>query len=113
MAQRKASQAVYSGPAEKSESAAVGMIIKPSSLAVGVLTATMAIVMAAPGWAKRHRHKAESEGGAGSFDYYLLALSWAPNYCASHPGDHSSECQIGNHKAFVLHGLWPQAESGP
>src|SRR5262249_39475240 len=86
------------------------MIFKRSSLAVGVLA--MAIVIAVPGWAKRHRHKADGESGAGSFDYYLLALSWAPNYCASHSGDHSSECRLGNHKAFVLHGLWPQAENG-
>ena len=50
---------------------------------------------------------------AGQFDYYLLALSWAPNYCAGHPSDHSSECRIGGHTAFVLHGLWPQANSGP
>jgi ribonuclease T2 len=46
------------------------------------------------------------------FDYYLLSLSWAPNFCASHPSDHSSECTIGNHTAFVLHGLWPQSNSG-
>jgi len=43
----------------------------------------------------------------------LLSLSWAPNYCAGHPGDHSAECRIGGHNAFVLHGLWPQASSGP
>ena len=46
------------------------------------------------------------------FDYYLLSLSWAPNFCASHPNDHSSECQLGGHTAFVLHGLWPQANNG-
>jgi ribonuclease T2 len=47
-----------------------------------------------------------------SSDYYLLALSWGPNYCASHPGDNSGECS-GKHTGFILHGLWPQAESGP
>ena len=46
------------------------------------------------------------------FDYYLLSLSWAPNFCASHPGDRSTECTSGNHTAFVLHGLWPQSNSG-
>jgi ribonuclease T2 len=44
-----------------------------------------------------------------SFDYYVLALSWAPNYCAGHPGDHSNECRIGQQANFVLHGLWPQS----
>jgi ribonuclease T2 len=63
-------------------------------------------------FAKHHHHHDDSEGG-GKFDYYLLSLSWAPNYCAGHPSDHSSECKIGGHTAFVLHGLWPQASSGP
>jgi ribonuclease T2 len=63
-------------------------------------------------FAKHHHHRDDSEAQAGSFDYYLLALSWAPNYCAGHPSDHSSECRIGGHTAFVLHGLWPQANSG-
>jgi ribonuclease T2 len=61
----------------------------------------------------KHHHHHNDPGGGGQFDYYLLALSWAPNYCADHPSDHSSECKIGGHKDFVLHGLWPQASSGP
>jgi len=58
--------------------------------------------------------KKSSGGSKGKtrFDYYLLALSWAPNFCAGHPQDKSSECKVGNHAAFVLHGLWPQANSG-
>jgi ribonuclease T2 len=55
---------------------------------------------------RRHHHHPPAR-----FDYYVLALSWAPNYCASHPADHSSECQVGGHKSFVLHGLWPQANN--
>ena len=59
--------------------------------------------------------KRKSSGGSKGkpkFDYYLLALSWAPTFCASHPQDKSSECKTGNHATFVLHGLWPQADSG-
>jgi ribonuclease T2 len=66
-----------------------------------------------PAFAKHHHRHRDAEANAGQFDYYLLALSWAPNYCAGHPNDHSSECRIGGHTAFVLHGLWPQANSGP
>jgi ribonuclease T2 len=62
--------------------------------------------------AKHHHHRDDSAAGGGQFDYYLLSLSWAPNYCAGHLSDHSSECRIGGHNAFVLHGLWPQANSG-
>jgi ribonuclease T2 len=59
----------------------------------------------------RHR-KSNTKQSQGNFDYYLLSLSWAPNYCAEHPGDNSQECKSGNHKGFVLHGLWPQSNEG-
>jgi ribonuclease T2 len=45
--------------------------------------------------------------GAG-FDYYLLNLSWSPEFCYSHPT--AAEC--ANHSTFVLHGLWPQNNDG-
>src|SRR5271170_3989121 len=44
-----------------------------------------------------------------NFDYYLLNLSWSPEFCHSHPN--ATEC--AQHAAFVLHGLWPQNNSGP
>lgn len=46
--------------------------------------------------------------GAQSFDYYLLNLSWSPEFCYSHPN--APEC--GRHASFVLHGLWPQNSDG-
>ena len=46
---------------------------------------------------------------AGSgFDYYLLNLSWSPEFCYSHP--EAAEC--ASHSTFVLHGLWPQNNNG-
>ncbi len=45
--------------------------------------------------------------GAG-FDYYLLNLSWSPEYCHSHP--EAAEC--AQRSTFVLHGLWPQNNDG-
>ena len=42
------------------------------------------------------------------FDYYLLNLSWSPEFCYSHPN--ATEC--ANHPALVLHGLWPQNTDG-
>jgi ribonuclease T2 len=56
-----------------------------------------------------NRHGVRAPGG---FDYYMLSLSWAPNYCAGHPNDRSTECRPGQHANFVLHGLWPQANAG-
>lgn len=46
--------------------------------------------------------------GVQNFDYYLLNLSWSPEFCYSHPT--APEC--GRHAAFVLHGLWPQNADG-
>jgi len=45
----------------------------------------------------------------GQFDYYVLALSWEPGFCATNHG-HKQECSSPN--GFVLHGLWPQMEGG-
>jgi ribonuclease T2 len=44
----------------------------------------------------------------GNFDYYLLNLSWSPEYCHSHP--EAAEC--AQRSTFVLHGLWPQNSDG-
>jgi ribonuclease T2 len=44
----------------------------------------------------------------GTFDYYLLNLSWSPEFCHSHPD--ATECAA--HARFVLHGLWPQNNDG-
>src|ERR1017187_8213226 len=50
---------------------------------------------------------------AAAFDYYLLALSWAPDFCAQAGSNgNAAECGLGNKVAFVVHGLWPQSDSG-
>lgn len=48
---------------------------------------------------------------AGVFDYYLLALSWSPTWCAL-IGDASDDPQCERPFGFTLHGLWPQYETG-
>lgn len=46
----------------------------------------------------------------GRFDYYVLSLSWSPQFCAS--GSHDDQAQCSRPYAFVAHGLWPQNERG-
>jgi len=47
------------------------------------------------------------------FDYYLLTLSWAPDFCAAAGGNKDPrECGPGRKVGFVVHGLWPQSETG-
>lgn len=68
----------------------------------------MAFVLVLPPAALR----AEGER-AGNFDYYVMALSWSPNWCARE-GDarDEAECRAGAARSFTLHGLWPQFEEG-
>ncbi|WP_187428193.1 Ribonuclease [Roseobacter fucihabitans] len=50
---------------------------------------------------------------AGEFDYFVLSLSWSPNWCALE-GDarDSIQCDPGEDHGWILHGLWPQFERG-
>jgi ribonuclease T2 len=55
------------------------------------------------------RHGQETSGG---FDYYVLALSWAPAFCAHEITRRSAgECGAGRKMGFVVHGLWPERET--
>lgn len=49
---------------------------------------------------------------AQDFDYYLLALTWTPSFCAAEarPGD--EQCDPDRDLGFAVHGLWPQFEDG-
>jgi ribonuclease T2 len=54
-----------------------------------------------------------ASGSPGSFDYYVLSLSWASDFCASPGGNKDPrECAPGRRLSFVVHGLWPEAETG-
>jgi ribonuclease T2 len=56
--------------------------------------------------------RAEGEA-AGDFDYYVMALSWSPSWCATEGDDRGSpQCREGARFGWVLHGLWPQYEDG-
>ena len=69
-----------------------------------VLAAVLA-VLGGPVWADGER--------SGDFDYYVMSLSWSPNWCAQ-TGDARGDpqCGAGTGLSFTLHGLWPQNEAG-
>ncbi len=54
-----------------------------------------------------------AEDRPGEFDYYVLALSWSPNWCAIE-GDArgSDQCDARHDHGWILHGLWPQYHRG-
>jgi ribonuclease T2 len=57
----------------------------------------------------RSRRARPAENAApGAFDFYLLTLSWSPEFCVTHP--QAAEC--ASSPGFILHGLWPQNTDG-
>ena len=64
--------------------------------------ALVAAILAAPVEADR----------AGDFDYWILALSWTPSWCAAEGDARGAErCEVSG-LGWSLHGLWPQYETG-
>ena len=75
-------------------------MIKSFSRRPGHVLAALALLAAAPLRAQ-------------DFDYYVLALSWSPTWCAGDPDRRSSEqCEPSRDLGFTLHGLWPQYDAG-
>jgi ribonuclease T2 len=51
--------------------------------------------------------------GPGSFDFYVLALSWSSGFCKTPAAARARhQCDPGANLGFVVHGLWPQYEHG-
>ncbi len=64
-----------------------------------------ALVLSSPAHAEGDR--------AGDFDYYVLALSWSANWCAEEGDERNDpQCEAGRGVTWVVHGLWPQRETG-
>jgi ribonuclease T2 len=51
---------------------------------------------------------AQEKGEPGKFDFYLMNLSWSPEFCSIQGT--SPECAA--HPGFILHGLWTQNNDG-
>ena len=58
-----------------------------------------------------HRRHERHESIPGKFDYYVLSLSWSPQYCAV-TGKEGRQCEGERHYGFIVHGLWPQNDHG-
>ncbi|GAA3751827.1 ribonuclease T2 [Terriglobus aquaticus] len=60
------------------------------------------------GRSRSHHNRRALTAAPGQFDFYVLNLSWSPEFCSGHPS--AAEC--AQHRAFTLHGLWPQNNDG-
>ena len=82
---------------------------------IPVLSAALCFILfTTSATARSHKKKRSDNASAqsGNFSYYLLSLSWAPDFCAGPTGDKDPrECGKGRKVGFVVHGLWPQGEN--
>jgi ribonuclease T2 len=85
----------------------IGVLVKRCGVVVaGVMALALAgVAPALP--------QSRTGGTPGEFDFYVLALSWSPGFCALE-GDakNRDQCNAGTGLGFVVHGLWPQNEKG-
>src|SRR5712692_1061436 len=69
------------------------------------------LLLSAPADAQSGKKKKKA-APAPPFSYYLLVLSYAPDFCAQPQGNKDPrECGAGRHVGFIVHGLWPQGET--
>jgi ribonuclease T2 len=74
------------------------------------LLCLFAMILAGAGSSKHHSSNQAQQGTPGVFDYYLLTLSWSPEFC--HSPAHADKPECSAHYGFVVHGLWPQYAQG-
>ncbi|HEX2255813.1 MAG TPA: ribonuclease T2 [Afifellaceae bacterium] len=56
---------------------------------------------------------ANGQDRPGAFDFYVLSLSWSPSFCRTEAAEgERPQCASGRRDGFIVHGLWPQYESG-
>lgn len=107
--------------------AALGLILtfiagceqsEPQGAATPVVQSPTPIAQSAPEPEPAPATKPKAAGGRSipvgtGFDFYVLSLSWSPSYCEAEGEDaNGQQCKSGRPYAFVVHGLWPQYESG-
>ncbi len=86
--------------------------MKPSTQLRSAAAALACLLLAASACNGRRALRKGSETLSG-FDYYVLALSWAPAFCAHENASRPNrECELGRDTGFVVHGLWPERETG-
>jgi ribonuclease T2 len=78
-------------------------------LRFGIILTSLLVVGTAA--AKSHKKRTAAPKDS-TFAYYLLALSYAPDFCSEPQGvKDPRECGSGRNIGFVVHGLWPQGEN--
>ena len=80
-----------------------------------ILSLVLLLVGIANARSRRSSSQTQTASAPGQFDYYVLSLSWSPQYCAN-PNNATrdrEQCGSGRRYAFVTHGLWPNNNRPP
>ncbi len=77
-----------------------------------IASLVLVLVLAVVSISARPKKPKSKTSSSSSFAYYMLVLSYAPDFCDETPAQkNSAECRPGNKFGFVVHGLWPQGET--
>jgi ribonuclease T2 len=77
-----------------------------------LLAAALMLGLLSAGFAQAKSRKRKKSWTSPQFSYYMLVLSYAPDFCDQPQGTKDPrECGSGRHVGFVVHGLWPQDET--
>ena len=76
--------------------------------------ASIAVVAGAvlAGFVFQAQTPADTRQATADFDFWVLSLSWSPTFCAGQDNPDSVQCTGDKRWGFIVHGLWPQYESG-
>jgi ribonuclease T2 len=77
----------------------------------GLLIVSGVVGLFEQGWNGETDTGGVSAANTGPFDFWVLALSWSPSYCANNADDRE-QCGAGAPGGMIVHGLWPQFERG-
>jgi ribonuclease T2 len=65
--------------------------------------------LAGADWTSQNEQACDADT-AGQFKYFILSLSWSPEFCRSHPKNNEMQCK--QRRGFIVHGLWPECGTG-
>jgi len=75
-------------------------------------SAAVLLLLMASGFVDARSRRKKAAGPSADFSYYMLVLSYAPDFCDQPQGKKDfRECGPGRRLGFVVHGLWPQGET--
>jgi ribonuclease T2 len=100
----------------------VSQAVRTAAVSLSFLFLFAIVAFAQPAQNQPAQERRQNEPG--KFDFYVLALSWSPSFCeasqerAHERGQERTPSRAGDPQcrgrpfSFVVHGLWPQYETG-